>query len=405
MRLSWRGITGVLGSSTAAGYAAEGHLVAFAPLQLRALGLSDAEVGVWSGVLYAATIAASLPLGPFWGVLAERFSRRAIIARSWLVLAATLLVAAWAPSLGWLIFSRVLFGLSYGSGAVVASTQALLTPREHVGRAIAMVQAAQPIAGSLGPVFGAFIIPRFGIAGLFGIDAGLILISTVVLLVLIPEPDAGPRPSSIVGRAVETVRYAWSNQQIRWTFTAQMLARGATTVVDAYLPVRITQLAAQPASAIGWTLGAYGLLTTLMTWAAGGLVDRGLGRRAFTLAMWFGAAAALGLALAPWLGLVSVLAVLLAVPNALTRLVILTHLAQVVPRERQTSIFGLSPTSGNIGALIFPLLASAAATVGTATALTVAVCGYCLTGAAGVRLGRLSGPKAPEDDASATTAC
>jgi len=86
--------------------------------------------------------------------------------------------------------------------------------------------------------------------------------------------------------------------------------------------------------------------------------------------------------------------------------VILTHLAQVVPRERQTSIFGLSPTSGNVGALIFPLLASAAATVGgTASALTVAVFGYGLTGAAGVRLGRLSIPKEPQDDAGATNAC
>jgi MFS family permease len=201
------------------------------------------------------------------------------------------------------------------------------------------------------------------------------------------------------------VRYAWSNRQIRWTFTAQMLSRGASTVVDVYLPVRITQLAAQPASAIGWTLGAYGLMTTLVTWAAGGLVDRGLGRRAFTLAMWFGTAAVLGLVLAPWLDLIIVLAVLLAVPNALTRLVILTHLAEVVPRERQTSIFGLSPTSGNLGALIFPLLASAVATVGTAHALGVAVFGYGLTGAAGVRLGRLSNSKAPQNDASATTAC
>jgi predicted MFS family arabinose efflux permease len=260
-------------------------------------------------VLFAATIATSLPLGPFWGVLAERFSRRAIIMRSWLVLAATLLLAAWAPDLGWLVVSRVLFGLSFGSGAVVASTQALLTPSEHVGRAIATVQAAHPIAGSLGPVFGALIIPHVGISGLFVIDAGLILMSTVILMLLVPEPSAGPRPRSIVGRAVEMARYAWTNRLIRWNFSAQMLARGSTTVIDAYLPVRITQLAADPASVIGWTLGAYGLLTTLVVWAGGALVDRGHGLRAFTIGMLFGAAAALGLALAPWLGLVGVLAV------------------------------------------------------------------------------------------------
>ena len=41
----------------------------------------------------------ALPLGPFWGVLAERFSRRVILLRTYVVLAISLMVAVYAESL------------------------------------------------------------------------------------------------------------------------------------------------------------------------------------------------------------------------------------------------------------------------------------------------------------------
>jgi hypothetical protein len=80
------------------------------------------------------------------------------------------------------------------------------------------------------------------------------------------------------------------------------------------------------------------------------------------------------------------------VPNALTRLVLITELAKVVPREQQTGIFGLSPTSGNVGAMLFPSLASAAATFGSGAALLVAVVSAGLSAGASVRLRRLGQP-------------
>ena len=66
-------------STTTVMFASEGHLIAFTPLQLQELGLNETEVGVWTGILVAATMGMALPLGPFWGVLAERFSRRGLI--------------------------------------------------------------------------------------------------------------------------------------------------------------------------------------------------------------------------------------------------------------------------------------------------------------------------------------
>src|SRR3954471_10463674 len=149
MRLSWRGVNVLLLATTTVQFASEGHMTAFTPLQLRELGLSDLEVGVWTGILVGVTQAMALPLGPLWGVLAERYSRRAIMLRTYAVLSLSLLVAAWAPDLPWLVAARAVVGLSFGTGGIVAATQAMLTPPRHVGRAVATVQMAQPIALSV----------------------------------------------------------------------------------------------------------------------------------------------------------------------------------------------------------------------------------------------------------------
>lgn len=388
MQLSWRGANALLLGATAVSFTAEGHVVAFAPLQLRELGLSDASVGVWSGLLFAVTMAMALPLGPFWGVLAERFSRRGIILRSQVLLAIALLVASWAPDLTWLVAARALMGLSFGTGGVIIATQAMLTPSRYVGRAIAVVQASQPIAGSIGPPFGAFAIPHLGLRGLLQLDAGLLLGTSVVLALLLPEPSGGHRPTSVPRRVVEVMRLVWAAPPIRWSFLNQALSRGAIAVVDSYLPVRIAQVAADPAVAIGWILGAYGALTTLAAWLLSRFADRLDPLRLYWLAMLLGAGLATALAVAPWLWLLAVLAVFRAVPTACSRPLLLMHLVRAVPAQHQTGVFGLLPTAGNIGGLVLPLLASGVAGLGVGAALAVAALGHGVSAATGLRLQR-----------------
>ena len=370
-------------------FAAEGHFIAFTPLQLRELGLSDVEVGVWTGLLVGVTMATSLPLGPFWGVLAERFSRRAILLRSYIVMAASLLLAAWAPDLTWLVVSRAIVGLSFGMGGVITATAAMLTPRQHVGRSVTMVQAALPIASSIGPPLGALAIPVTGLRGLLVIDAVLTLLAGLALLILLPEPKGGHKPASIMGRMGEVLRIAWSTPPVRWNLINQFVVRAGSGTVDAYLAVRITQVAPDPAAAIGWIMGGYGALTTLATWLIGRLADRADIVRIYALGMLFAAAITVGLAVAPWLWLIAVLALLRAIPTALARPLLFAHLARVVPTAHQTAVFGLFPTAGNVGGLIFPMLAAGVVGYGIGAALAVGAFGYGASFVAGLKLGRV----------------
>lgn len=389
MHLSWRGTNILLLSTTTVMFATEGHLIAFTPLQLRELGLNDTEVGVWTGLLVAITMGMALPLGPFWGVLAERFSRRVILLRTFIVLALSLLVAAWADTLGWVIVARGLVGFSYGVGGVITATQAMLTPRAHVGKAVATVQTALPIAASIGPPLGALAIPHIGLSGLQIVDAVIVLVAGVVLWALLPEPENAHKPTSVMGRMGEVLTFSWQNPGVRWNFVNQFLVRSGAGTVDSYLAVRITQVAADPATAIGWILGGYGVVTTISTWLTGRLADRSDIVRIYTLGMLFGAIVTIGIMVSPWLWLIAVFALLRGIPTALARPLLVAHLARVVPHSYQTGVFGLFPTVGNVGGLLFPLLAAGVVGSGLWAAFAIGALGYAASVVSGTKLGRV----------------
>lgn len=394
MQLSWRGVNVLLLCTSAVMFATEGHLIAFTPLQLRELGLNDTEVGVWTGILVGVTMAMALPLGPFWGVLAERFSRRAILLRTFVVLAISLLVAAWAEDLVWLVVARAIIGFSYGVGGVISATLAMVTPARHVGRAVATVQTAMPIAASIGPPLGALAIPVIGLRGLLVVDAVLALLAGLVLWLLLPEPKDAPKTTSVMGRMGEVLTMAWNTPPVRWNLVNQFLVRAGAGTVDSYISVRITQVASDPAAAIGWILGGYGVVTTVSTWWVGRLADRPDIVRLYTLGMLFGAIVALGIAFSPWLWLIALFALLRGIPTALARPLLIAHLARVVPRSHQTGVFGLFPTVGNVGGLIFPLLAAGVVGSGLWAAFAIGSLGYAASVVSGVKLGRVP-PSSP----------
>ncbi len=397
MQLSWRGVNVLLLATSTVMFATEGHLIAFTPLQLRELGLNEVEVSVWTGILVAVTMSMALPLGPFWGVLAERFSRRAILLRTYVVLAISLLVAAWAEDLTWLVIARAIIGLSYGVGGVITATQAMVTPPRHVGRAVATVQTALPIAASIGPPLGALAIPEIGLRGLYVVDAVLAVVAGVVVWLMLPEPKDAHKPTSVMGRMGEVLTMAWSTPPLRWNLFNQFLVRAGAGTVDSYISVRIAQVATDPASAIGWILGGYGVVTTVSTWWIGRLADRPDIVRIYTLGMLSGAVVALGIAFSPWLWLLAVFALLRGVSTALARPLLLAHLARVVPRSHQTGVFGLFPTVGNVGGLIFPLLAVGVVGSGLWAVFAIGSLGYAASVVSGVKLGRIRPVTEPEE--------
>jgi DHA1 family multidrug resistance protein-like MFS transporter len=62
-----------------------GHLNAFTPLYLPKLGISPEDITRWTGLITSITGIPGLLFLPFWGALADKYSRKPIIIRSFVV--------------------------------------------------------------------------------------------------------------------------------------------------------------------------------------------------------------------------------------------------------------------------------------------------------------------------------
>ena len=110
---------------------------------------------------------------PF-GLASDRFGRKRVIILGLVVFAAGSMLAAAAPTLGWLIAGRSL----QGAGAVSAAVTALLadqTRDEVRTKAMALVGASIGLMFALSLVAAPLLAARIGLSGLFWVTGGLAL--------------------------------------------------------------------------------------------------------------------------------------------------------------------------------------------------------------------------------------
>jgi MFS family permease len=388
----WRWLAVLFFTSTLLEGITIGHIDAFTPLILRdLLFLSPEDVRVWTGILTALTFAISFPLTPFWASLAERYGRKPFIVRSQYLECVACLIMAFSPDMNWLIVGRVVLGLTYGNIALVTAVQSLVTPQNRVGSAISWTQAAGPLGWSIGPALGALLIPQISLHGLLLFDAACALTAGILVSLFMPEPErTGPR-RTVLGNIANAANLVWTNPALRFNFICWYLGNGSMSVIRSYLPVRIAELeGANAANAIGFILGGFGLVSVGCSWLTGRMVDRFGAIRVYWPMMAAAAACTVGIALAPWLWLVTVFAWLRAVPQAMNNVALYTHLTRSVDRADLATVMGFTPFPRNIAAFSLPLIASLFAVFGTGGALLWAAATYAMAAGVGYQISRAS---------------
>ncbi len=253
-----------------------GQMSAFTPIFLSELGMAQSQIPSMVGIIAAIVGAAGIPFLPFWGALADRYSRQPIVVRSFVVYLLAGTVSVLAGNVWIFVIGRSLMSLSLGNSGLMLTTLSERTPSNRQGFAFAVMSSAGPVGAFVGPLIGGPIVDRWGFRTLMWIDV-LLMIGVVLSLSLgYFDSYRGKSQDSIWRMAVESIRVSFQAGRVRTLFIAFVLLYGGWMMVFSYWPVVIAALYKGPnlASTIGYILGAGGILAMIISPIAGSLADR-----------------------------------------------------------------------------------------------------------------------------------
>ncbi len=336
------------------------QLSAFTPLYLREMGVQAAGVPGWTAAMASLSWVIGIPLAPFWGVLADRYSRKAIIVRSALVEA--IIFTGWALSTGpWMaLVFRCLSGFVLGNTGVMLAVQASITPRQRLGLAVGVVGAGSPAGRAIGPILGAGLIHLFDVRGMLLFDAAASLAIAVLLAVLVVEPERVRRVESrVLAQLKEAVGEIVGHPLIWRLFVAVTFAMIGYWVVGPLLPLHIARIGgystqAAAATAIGSVLSAMAVSQAVSSPLWGRLVDK-FGHVPVLAFTSVGAALAMltaGLVGSLWAFAVALVAYGACAPAVSTAMMAL--LASTVSPERRGAVLGQVFFPFYVGGLVGP---------------------------------------------------
>ena len=200
----------------------------------------------WVGVIAFTQAAPAVVFGPVFGVLADRFDRRAasLLINSISVL--NMLLLGWLAHLGYVdIYVLAMLSLMQGTldGAhmpVRMSVVPNLVAKPQLESAIATTSISFNVSRFVGPAFAGFIIAGYGVATAFVINAVsyLALISAMLIVKLNPAPERQRRERHVWHEMREGIVYVLSHTGIRALLVivavGSLFARGALEMMPAF---------------------------------------------------------------------------------------------------------------------------------------------------------------------------
>lgn len=253
-------------------------------------GLTRFGLGVWvfeqtgSPTQFAMILlSAALPLvlvSPVAGAWVDRLDRKAVMvvsdagaALGMLVIAALLLAGRLEIGYIYLVV-LVASALSAFQGPAHVATTALLVPREHLSRAMGLVQFGQAGARIASPILAATLMGVIGIEGLLLIDFGTFLVAVATLLAArIPNPPrmAGGARRSVWRDAAEGWGYVAARRGLLGLLFLIAVANLGMGLAQALYQPMVLSFASREALGMIASIGGAGMLTgSLILGAWGG---------------------------------------------------------------------------------------------------------------------------------------
>lgn len=323
-------------------------------------GGSVANAAVIGGYLVFAYAFMQFVFSPVLGNLSDRFGRRPVLLASLLGLTFDYLMMSIAPVVWYLFIGRIIAGIAGAALATATAYMADITPPHKRTHRFGLIGAAFGLGFIIGPVVGGEL-GEFGPRVPFYAAAGLAFANFLFGLLVLPEslPKASRRKFDIrranpLGAVMSLRAYPSVLWLLAVLFFFQLSAQALPTVFS-YFTVEVFSFSS---SAIGRTLGAFGLGFAISQAVIAGPLSRGIGEPAVAMMGLLAAVAAfaaLGFATDLYM---LYLAIMVGAVSGLAPPAINGVLSRQVPDNSQGELQGAVNAASSLATIIGPLAAT-----------------------------------------------
>ncbi len=234
------------------------------PIYARQLGASPVELGTLFTLRHLA-LAAGFLTG--W-ILTDRFSRRTVIAASWISSTPVPLLLAAAPSYGWLLPGLLLYEFGYFGLPAVHAYITRRVPPSELASTFGVMGTISSSGFVIAPSVGGFVADQWGIRATLLIGAVFYVLSTLLML-RVRHEDAG---AAATGASPVPTR-----ADLRPLWTPMWIYAGATLAIlitNPFLSPYLREVRGMSLSEIGFQSSMVAVGGVTLTILAGRMGDR-----------------------------------------------------------------------------------------------------------------------------------
>lgn len=357
--MNWKRTLWILWASNFCFTAGMSMVIPFLPLYIEELGVHQLpDIERWAGWVFSANFVTSVIFQPVWGRFADKHGRKIMLLRAGLGMGIVTGLMGAAGSVLQLFFLRLLNGIFSGFISMSVSLQASITPEEHSGQALGMLQTGAVAGNLIGPLIGGVLAETFGFRTVFLLTGGLSIAASIIVMIFVHEPR---RPEKIAGNR-EKVDLTQLRPLVP-IFIASIITQIGMMSIEPIVSIYAKTLYTGPhlATIAGLVVAISGIANLIGAPTLGKLSDRIGQRKVLMLSLCAAASMYIPQALAENIGVLLVGRFLLGlfIGGMIPSLNVLVK--KKAPEEIQATAFGFNSSSTFLGNLIGPLIGSSVA--------------------------------------------